>query len=292
MKYWRRQNIALTKYNHWQNISIDKKFALLKYWCRRNIVVHKILVSTNYKPKQIIYKSSEESSYCFGLAKSTVAGSSLTSLVFSTEDVVSSSCSHWVTGYSLPADLYGQTSSAMSRPCCTGPPCQKVTKYWCQQKNLRLPKFHRFSTTFSSQYLCSEVSYRKMVNAKDAHYNCPISVFLHLTFIWRPSRRSYAAFGNCSNWRWVGGGGEKGGLSAVPPAPDLIGRTHEEGGGTPRCMLHLHHLEPWISLRRPLFACFLFLSPSLSQPSLTGVYKKSAIRTRNASKLIWRIINS
>ena len=119
----------------------------------------------------------------------------------------------------------GRLPPALSGPGCTGPPCQKVTKYWRQQKNSRPPKFHRFSPTFSSQYLCSEVSW-KMVKAKDAHYNCPISGFLHLTFIWRPSRRWYAGFGNCSNWRWWRGGG----LSAVPPAPDLTGRTRGEGG--------------------------------------------------------------
>ncbi len=75
---------------------------------------------------KIIYKLDEASPYCFGPANSTVAGSSLT-LVFSSEDVVSSSCSRWVTGYSLLASLYGLT---------TGPPCQKVTKYCRQQQHL------------------------------------------------------------------------------------------------------------------------------------------------------------
>ncbi len=178
----------------------------------------------------------------------------------------------------------GGLPPALSRPGCTCLPCWKVTKYWRQHIHWCPPKFHWLSPNHSSQYICFQASCQKMVKAKDAHYDSPILVFLLSTSAWRPSRGSSAASGICSNWRWVEGGKRGGGLSAVPHSHDLIGRTRGERRETPRCMLHLHHLEPWISLLRPLFACFLFfLSPSFSKPSSTGVDKKYAIQARNTS---------
>ncbi len=50
----------------------------------------------------------------------------------------------------------------------------------------------------------------------------------------------------------------------------------ERGGGTPRCMLNVLHLEPWTSLLCSLFAYFFsFLSPSYSQLGSTVVDKKN-----------------
>jgi hypothetical protein len=66
------------------------------------------------------------------------------------------------------------------------------------------------------------------------------------------------------------GGGGGGWLSAVAPLPEVIGGGGGGGGGgTPKHMLHLHRIEPWISLLRSAFACFsLFLISLLLTPKL------------------------
>jgi hypothetical protein len=157
-----------------------------------------------------MYKSSEAFSYCFGPAQSTVAGSSLTSLVLSSWRcclLLMQSLSDWL----QPA---GQLIWAPFLPYC---PVLVVLALHAKRHKILAstkcwlpPRFHWFSPNFSSQYLCSQASYQKMVKAKSYHHHCPILVFLLLISIWRPSRRSSATSENCSNWRW-GEGGEGGG---------------------------------------------------------------------------------
>ncbi len=97
----------------------------------------------------------------------------------------------------------------------------------------------------------------------------------------------------------IGDGWRGEGLSAVPPSPKLIGRVAwRGGGGTPWCMLHLHHLEPWISLLPPPFACFLssLLPPSRSQarrgsiknpPSECGTMFNVFFTTVKSPNVVW-----
>jgi hypothetical protein len=72
----------------------------------------------------------------------------------------------------------------------------------------------------------------------------------------------------------MGRGGERVGLSPVAPSPDLIGRVPRKGGWTPRHMLHLHHLEPWISL---LHSPLVFLISLLLAAKLDEIYKKNLL---------------
>ncbi len=112
---------------------------------------------------------------------------------------------------------------ADSLPHCTGsfvPACHAETsQILASTKCRRPPRFHWFSTNFSSQYLCTQASYQKLVKAKSDHHHCHISVFLIMTCIQRPSRRSSTWVPNCPN-----GEGVRGGLPAVPLPPALISR--------------------------------------------------------------------
>ena len=139
----------------------------------------------------IMYKSGRASSYCFGSSWHLL---DLTDVLL-LEDVVLSSCSDWLL---LAASLLW----ADSLPHCTGPTCRNVTNI-----DARLPRLHWFSPNFSSQYLCSQASYQKLVKAKSDHHHCPISVFLLLTSIRRASQRSSVWAKNCPKWGRGGGGG-------------------------------------------------------------------------------------
>jgi hypothetical protein len=81
------------------------------------------------------------------------------------------------------------------------------TKYRCP------PRFHWFSPKISSQHLCSQASYQKLVKAKSNHHHCPISLFLLMTSIQRLSQRSAAWPLSCPKWgrgTRLGGRGRKG----------------------------------------------------------------------------------
>ncbi len=92
-----------------------------------------------------MYKSSG-TSYCFGLAKSALAGFSLTSLVLSSWRcclLLKQTLSDWLL-------LAIQLLWSDFLPHCPGLPCQKLTiKCW------RPPRFHWFSPNFSSPYCIS-----------------------------------------------------------------------------------------------------------------------------------------
>jgi hypothetical protein len=70
-------------------IRSNKKYASTKYVGQQNIGANKFLASTKLYSSPV-----KASSYCFGLAKSEVADSSLPLLAFSSEDDVSSLCSN------------------------------------------------------------------------------------------------------------------------------------------------------------------------------------------------------
>jgi hypothetical protein len=81
-KCWRWLNIrvnkilATTKYSRRQHIGIGKILVSTKCWHWQNVCVNKILVSTKCA-------CAEASPYCFGLAESTAADFSQTTLMFS-----------------------------------------------------------------------------------------------------------------------------------------------------------------------------------------------------------------
>jgi hypothetical protein len=116
-----------------QNFLVDKISVAAKYLLQQNIRIDKIFAIRGDK---IIYKSSEASPHCFGLAKSTVADSSLPLLVFSLKMMspsrVAAECK---AAACRPAYMSG-LPPALSRPGCTGPPSQKVKKT-LRRQNLR-----------------------------------------------------------------------------------------------------------------------------------------------------------
>jgi hypothetical protein len=106
------------------------------------------------------------------------------------EDVVLSSCSHQVTGCRWPPCFFGPTLSLSVLAHLYRPAMKKCHKILVPTKYRPPPRFHEFSPNFSRQYLCLQASYQKLVKAKVNHHHCPISVFLLLTSIQRPSQRS------------------------------------------------------------------------------------------------------
>jgi hypothetical protein len=171
-------------------------------------------VSTKHMRQQNVGACAEASPYCFNPAKSAVAGFSQTSsfscspswrccpLLMQSPSVVlllaallvwTNSLLHY-TGSFVPA-RHAETSQTLAS-----------TKYWCP------PRFHWFLSNFSSQYLCSQVSFQKLVKARSNHPHCPISVFLLMISIQRPSQRSAAWPLRCPKWGMGAlGGGRKGG---------------------------------------------------------------------------------
>ncbi len=71
--------------------------------------------------------------------------------------------------------LMGGLSPALYRAHLYRPAMQKHHKHWCQQ-NIGTRQDFWFSPNFSSQYLWSQASYQKLVQAKSNHHHCPISV--------------------------------------------------------------------------------------------------------------------
>jgi hypothetical protein len=49
-----------------------------------------------------------------------------------------------------------------------------------------LPRFHWFSPNFSSQYLCSQESYQRLVKSKSNHHHCPVQY--QFFYSWTPNR--------------------------------------------------------------------------------------------------------
>jgi hypothetical protein len=134
------------------------------------------------------------------------------------EDFVLSSCSHQVWCCRWPVRFYGRTLSHTVPAHLYRPAMQKTSQILASTKYRRLPKFHLFWPNFSSQYLCSQASYQKLVKAKSNHHHCSISVFLLMTSIQRPSQRSTAWPLSCPNGEGVPDGGRgKGGKARKRP---------------------------------------------------------------------------
>jgi hypothetical protein len=161
--------LSSTKYRLWQNIGVNRILESTKYWRQQKIGVKKIQAHA-----KITYKSSEASPYCFGPAKSTAAGSSLTLLVLSSEDVVSSSCSCIITGYSLPASLFWRTSLAQSRPSCTARHAKKSKNIGVKKNMGTRQDFTDFCRTLAVNISASRRPIKKIIKAKNDHYKCPI----------------------------------------------------------------------------------------------------------------------
>ncbi len=161
---------------------------------------------------------------------------------------VLSTCNHQVWCCRWPPCFYRRTLSFVPARHAETSQILASTKYRCP------PNF-----TNSSQYLCSQASYQKLINAKSNHHHCPISVFLLMSSIQRLSQRSTAWPLSCSNGVGVpdGGGGGKGGKACKGPYHIKV-----KGG--------LYNFPSW-SLFRLSLGC-LWDSPSI-------VYSITMIRT-------------
>jgi hypothetical protein len=203
-KHWRQQNIGIGKC--WRD----------KYWCRQNTGVKKILASTKSRHRQNVGACAEASPYCFGLAKSAAAEFSQTSPMFS---YFSLKMLHSPRAINIcavaavcPAFMGGHSWPALYRLICTGPPCRKCHKYWCRQ-NICGQDFTDFRQTIAVNISVHRHPYQKLIKAKSNHHHCPISIFLPITSILRPSQISNSEVSQCPKWgrSHGGGGGRRGG---------------------------------------------------------------------------------
>ena len=125
------------------------------------------------------------------------------------EDVV---LSHVVTKCGVAAGrpaFMGGLSPALYRLIDTGPPCRNVTNIGID-KTLAPPQdFTDFCQTLAVNISAPRRPYQKLVKAKSNHHHCPISVFLLMTSIQRPSQRSTTEPLSCPKWG-MGEGGEGG----------------------------------------------------------------------------------
>ncbi len=167
------------------------------------------MASTESRRQQNVGGCAEASLYCFGPAKSAAADFSQTSLMFSyfSLKMLYSSCA--VTKSAVAAGrpaFMGGLSLTLYGLICTGPPCRNVTNIGVDKISAPA-KISLIFFKHSSQYLCSQACYQKLVNAKSNHHHCLISVFILITSKLRPSQRSNAEISECSNGVGPMGGG-------------------------------------------------------------------------------------
>jgi hypothetical protein len=98
----------------------------------------------------------------------------------------------------------GGLSPALCRLICTGPPCRKRHKYWRPQNiSTRFQQdFTDFGQTIAVNISAHKrpIKNQKLVKAKSNHNHCPISVFLLITSIQRPSQRPTSEPLSCPKW--------------------------------------------------------------------------------------------
>ncbi len=168
----------LTKCRRWQNIGANKIFALTKYLPWQNICINKISASTKYWCRQ-------------NLVVDKMLGGRISSLFWPNRVRSSWLLPKCAVAAGLPAFM-GRLSPALYRLICTGPPCRNVTNIGD----------NKISPNYSSQYLCSQASYKKLVKTKSDHHHCLISVHILMTSKSRPSQRSNAEVSECSKGVW------------------------------------------------------------------------------------------
>jgi hypothetical protein len=173
-----------------QNVGADKISMATKYWHRQKLLVstkfsqqqnsldNKILVPTKFSRRQKSRVDKNLALTMFGTAESTAADFSQTSLKISfISQIVLITCSRQVWHCLWPPCFYGRTISRTVLAYCTGPLCWKRHKFWRRENiGVRL-KFTDFCQTIAVYvYICSQVSYQKVVKTKSDHHHCPISV--------------------------------------------------------------------------------------------------------------------
>ncbi len=152
LKYKCQQNLgvdktlALTKSRRQQNLGVDKTSASTKSWRQQNLSIDKTSASTKYRRQQSLT--------FLGPANSSVAGFSLTSLLFSSWRF----CPFLM---QLPSDC-GSTAawviwahSTLYCPAWSYRSMLEILKILASTKYWRPPRFHCFSPNFGCQYLCS-----------------------------------------------------------------------------------------------------------------------------------------
>jgi hypothetical protein len=152
--------LASTKYSRWQNSHVDKILASTKYSHRQNTRVDKILAWTK------CWRRCRSISLLFGPAESTAADFSQTSLMFSHVSQQMLIPPHAVAKCAVATGgptFIGGLSPALYWLIVLARHAEKIlasTKYW------RSARFHWFLPNYSSQYLCSQVYYKKLVGQK------------------------------------------------------------------------------------------------------------------------------
>ncbi len=167
--------LASTKYSRWQNVGVNKILASTKCCRWQNTRVNKILTSTKFLHRQntrVDKMLAHARKHLLNVWPGRVHSSWLLPdlanvLLRLPKGVDPSTCSRQVCHCHWPPCFYGQTLS------CTVP--ARHAKYW------RPPRFHWFSPNYSSQYLSSQASYKKLVKTKSNHHHCPISVYILIT---------------------------------------------------------------------------------------------------------------
>ncbi len=195
--------LASKKYWRWQNVGVDKIFALTNYSYRLNVGVDKVFASTK------CWRMPESISLLFrpGRVRSSWLFPDLAEVLLLLPVVVDPSmCSRQVCCCCWPPCFFERTLSHTVLAYCTKPPCRKRHKY-CRRQNIDARQdFTNFRQTIAVNISAHNISaYKKMVKARSDHHLCPISVLI--TSKLRPSQRSNVEVSECSKGVWVAGGG-------------------------------------------------------------------------------------
>ncbi len=188
------------------------------------------------------------------------------------EIVDSLACSHQVWRCLWLPCFYGGLSPVPYRLVVPARHTENVTNFGADKINAPA-KIHWFSPNYSSQYLCSQASYQKMVKTKSNHHHCPIPV--HIFTTWKLEAGIEIHPWGLWLLKWgVVAGGERG-LLVVLPSTCLASRWGES----------LQAMHPG-QCTSTILQLSLSLSPpsSASQQAGRGSMKKSAIARNNYSQ--------
>jgi hypothetical protein len=131
--------------------------------------------------RQNVGAYAEASPYCYGTAESAAADFSQTSLMFSQKVLIPP---HAVTNCAVAAGrpaFMGGLSPALYQLIVPARHAENVTNIGVDKNTGACHDFTYFRQNYSSQYLCSHASYKKLVKTKSDHHHCPISVYILLT---------------------------------------------------------------------------------------------------------------
>ncbi len=164
-------------------IGVDKILAPTKFSHQQNSHVDKILVLTKISPQQNVGADAEGSPNC-------LAWQSPQQLTSPRLCWRSLSSPRWCWSLCMQSPSVALPLNALllwadSLLHCTGllyrPAMQKMSQILAPTKYWHPLKIHWFSPSYSSLYICSQVSYQKVVKTKSDHHHCLISVHILTT---------------------------------------------------------------------------------------------------------------